>query len=298
MAQQVNVKEFDLGWKALFEKEAELIRSILGDSCKAVHHIGSTAVDGLPAKPIIDILTVVDDIEAVDKLIPQFEAAGYEYLGELGLAERRYLRKGGIERTHLLQIYAESCSFHIERHLAVRDYLRSNKEIAEEYGALKTRLAKKFPNNNEAYCDGKDGFVDALERAALKWRHDSCDWESLYSAATQVHNKRALSKAMVAGEASAALLTESGSIYAGVSISLCDGAVMCAEKNAAANMITHGEQRISKLIVLAEEGEILTPCGACKEFLVQIDPTNENAEVLVSYEGKKAVCLKAIVTDR
>ena len=103
MSQFVNVKEYNPDWKKLFEEEAELIRSILGDNCNAVHHIGSTAVEGLAAKPIIDIMPVVSDLAAVDEAAELFKNAGYEYMGEFGMPGRRDLRKGGIERTPRLR---------------------------------------------------------------------------------------------------------------------------------------------------------------------------------------------------
>ena len=295
MAQHVSVREYDPAWEEMFKTEEKLIRKILGNNCKAVHHIGSTAVEGLPAKPIIDIMPVVEDLEAVDFVADLFEQAGYEYMGEFGIPGRRYLRKGGIERTHQVHIFSEnneSGSLDIERHLAVRDYLRSNKQIAQEYGALKIRLAKKYPYDIEGYCDGKDSFVQNLERTALKWNKDRSDWKKMYDAANAVRNGRKVSPQMEAGGVSAALLSDTGKVYVGVCIDSCCGLGMCAERNAAANMITMGEQRITKLVAIMPDGEVGAPCGACREFLVQMDKANENAEVLMSYGENKTVTLK------
>ena len=79
------------------------------------------------------------------------------------------MRKGGEHRTHQAHIFAEGDKNNILRHLAVRDYLRAHPKEAADYGALKIRLAGKFPRDIEGYCDGKDEFVKALERRALKW---------------------------------------------------------------------------------------------------------------------------------
>ncbi len=295
MAQHVTVKEYDSNWTDAFESESKLIKNILGENCTAIHHIGSTAVEGLAAKPIIDIMPVVKSLDAVDRAVPLFVEAGYEFMGELGIPGRRYLRKGGIERTHQVHIFSddgESGTRDIERHLAVRDYLRANKTVAEEYGALKQRLAKKYPYDIEAYCDGKDSFVQSLERSALKWYKDKEIWNKLYNAAKAVQSPRQLSPHMEAGGVAAALLSDKGNIYVGVCIDSCCGLGMCAERNAAANMITVGEQRVSKIVAIMPDGETGAPCGACREFFLQMDKANENAEVLMEKESFKAVTLK------
>lgn len=105
MAQHIIVTEYNPRWPELFLREAERIREILGDNCMDVYHIGSTSVQGLWAKPIIDIMPVVRDLEAADRAAGKFEQAGYEYLGEFGIVGRRYLRKGGDERTHQVHIF-------------------------------------------------------------------------------------------------------------------------------------------------------------------------------------------------
>ena len=95
MGQRVRVTEYDPRWRLDYEKEKELIAGILGEEMVSIHHIGSTAVEGLKAKPVIDILPVVRDLEAVDALNRRVEAAGYECMGEFGIKGRRYYRKGG-----------------------------------------------------------------------------------------------------------------------------------------------------------------------------------------------------------
>lgn len=145
MPQQVRVVAYDARWADEFRKESEKIKEILGGECVAVHHIGSTAVEGLQAKPIVDIMPVVKDIGKIDALYPEFEALGYECMGEFGIAGRRYFRKGGDERTHQVHIFEESNRADIGRHLAVRNYLRTHEEERRAYGELKETLARKFP---------------------------------------------------------------------------------------------------------------------------------------------------------
>ena len=169
MAQKIEVVSYQSDWPEKYRKEAEQIQRCLGELFLEIHHIGSTAVLGLAAKPIIDILAVVKDIEAVDEKNPLFEALGYECMGEFGIAGRRYFRKGGDDRTHQIHIFARSSTEEILRHLAVRDYLRTHADTAKEYGRLKRQLAVRFPRDIEGYCDGKDLWMKKLEKDALDW---------------------------------------------------------------------------------------------------------------------------------
>ncbi|WP_088007397.1 GrpB family protein [Indiicoccus explosivorum] len=163
---KVEVLPFDPVWIHRFESEAAVLRRLLGENCIAIHHIGSTAVPDLAAKPIIDLLPVVRDLEEVDRLIGAFESIGYKAKGENGLPGRRYFQKGGDDRTHHVHIY-EAGSPEIRRHLVFRDYLRTHPDEAEAYGRLKTDLASKFPYDIGSYISGKEKFVAALESKAL-----------------------------------------------------------------------------------------------------------------------------------
>lgn len=165
----VRVVEYDPSWPARFEAEVQYIRDILGKNMLQVFHIGSTAVPGLAAKPVIDMMPVVRDIGAVDRCTPAFEALGYEVLGEFGMPGRRYMRKGGDDRTHQIHAFSYSSSADILRHLAFRDYLRCHDGVCADYGALKSSLAAKFPRDIDAYGDGKAAFVQRAERDALQW---------------------------------------------------------------------------------------------------------------------------------
>lgn len=170
MARKIEVVDYNPEWEKQFKEEAKKIKEILGKNCVEIHHIGSTSVKGMKAKPIIDIMPVVKDISLVDGQNTQFEALGYECMGEFGIPGRRFYRKGGDNRTHHIHIFEQSNTTEIERHLAVRNYLRSHKEKAEEYAKLKTRLAEEFPYDSEGYCDGKDAFMKGLEREAIAWQ--------------------------------------------------------------------------------------------------------------------------------
>ena len=171
MSQHVVVVPYNPQWPALYEQEAQSIGQILGENLTAIHHIGSTSVPGLAAKPIIDIMPVVRDLAQVDACSAQFEALGYEVMGEFGIPGRRYFRKGGEKRTHQIHIFERGNRRDIIRHLAVRDYLRAHSDEQAAYGALKRELAERYPYDIAAYCDGKEAFVQALEQRALDWYH-------------------------------------------------------------------------------------------------------------------------------
>lgn len=166
---KVEVVEHRPTWQDLFKKEAARIEAILADEMKTVHHIGSTSVPGLRAKPIIDMLVVVKEISKVDLFNESFRKIGYEAMGEYGIPGRRYFRKGAEVRTFQIHIFEESNQKDIIRHLAVRDYLKTHEADAIAYGELKSRLAKQYPNDIRAYSEGKDAFVKDLEQKALAW---------------------------------------------------------------------------------------------------------------------------------
>ncbi|GAA0367008.1 GrpB family protein [Bacillus horti] len=167
------VTDYNETWVELYNKEAKLIKDILKEELIEIYHIGSTAVPNLKAKPIIDIMPIVRDIEKVDQFNEEMQKIGYEPLGELGISGRRYFRKGGENRTHQIHIFQNDNTYEIKRHLAVRDYLRSHKEDRIEYGRLKERLAVLFPKDIEGYSRGKHDFVQGLEQRALEWSRNN-----------------------------------------------------------------------------------------------------------------------------
>lgn len=165
---KVTVEEYSTDWKKQFDEEAILLQKIFGLEIQMIHHIGSTSVNGLSAKPIIDMMPVVRDITKIDSYNDAIIAIGYEPKGENGLPGRRYFQKGGDNRTHHVHIY-EIGNPEIERHLAFRDYLRLHSDIAKEYGDLKVGLAKLFPYDIEAYINGKEKLAKEIEQKAIHW---------------------------------------------------------------------------------------------------------------------------------
>jgi GrpB-like predicted nucleotidyltransferase (UPF0157 family)/energy-coupling factor transporter ATP-binding protein EcfA2 len=165
----ITVSQHQPNWASRFEAEALGIHRALLAELVYTHHIGSTAVPGLAAKPIIDIMPVVRDIAALDGLTPSMERLGYEARGECGTAGRRYFVKR-TARQELFHVHAyEVGHADVERHLAVRDYLRQRPDAAARYAKLKLDLAGRFPDDPHAYGDGKDGFIREAEAKALDW---------------------------------------------------------------------------------------------------------------------------------
>ncbi|MFI8685272.1 GrpB family protein [Rossellomorea sp. NPDC077527] len=163
----VNVVPHQGDWKTKFKKEKRSLSNLLPDA--TIHHIGSTSVPGLAAKPIIDILIEVPGLESIDDRIKEFNQLDFVGKGENGIPNRRFFYKGeGNDRAVHLHIFPYGIQ-HVIRHLAFRDYLREHDGEARRYGELKSSLAKKFPHDIEGYIHGKDQFVKDLERKALNW---------------------------------------------------------------------------------------------------------------------------------
>lgn len=159
----ISVVPYDPSWPEQFELEAAKIQQALGDNCIHIHHIGSTAVPGLDAKPVIDMIPVVKNIRTVDSCNEVMEALGYSVEGEFGTPFRRFFIKGGDQRTHNIHVY-EKGNPEIERHVTFRDHLRAHPDVAAEYAKLKQEVASKSPHDIVAYCNGKTEWVTEIER--------------------------------------------------------------------------------------------------------------------------------------
>ena len=169
---KVEVMAYNERWPQMFSEEAARLNDIFRNEIIAIYHIGSTSVIGLSAKPIIDIMLVVRDINHVDEFNENMINIGYSPKGENGIAKRRYFEEGGDNRTHHVHIY-QSGSHEIMRHLAFKEYLKEHANALKAYSQIKERLAKQFPDNIEAYINGKDHFVKDLEIKALAWYGDN-----------------------------------------------------------------------------------------------------------------------------
>ncbi|MGG5838686.1 GrpB family protein [Huaxiibacter chinensis] len=161
----IAVVPYDEKWSDMFEAESVLIKTWLGPVVKNVHHIGSTSVPGLSAKPVIDILLEVPDISALDN--SAMRRAGYIARGENGISGRKYFIKGGDRRSHHVHAFAVG-DVQVLRHLAFRDYLIKNNDIAEDYAAIKRQAALLCQNDARGYSALKASFIERhLQRALI-----------------------------------------------------------------------------------------------------------------------------------
>ncbi|MDD2625865.1 MAG: cytidine deaminase [Tenericutes bacterium] len=122
-------------------------------------------------------------------------------------------------------------------------------------------------------------------------------WIELYNKAKSVTNPRTISPFIEAGGVGASILTEKGNIYVGVCIDTACTLGMCAERNAIANMITNGESKIIKLVCIDTNGEVGSPCGACREYLMQLDKDSKNIEILTDYDNFETIRLEELIPD-
>lgn len=168
---RVEVVPHNPRWREAFEAEAKQVADALGENVVAVHHVGSTAIPDIYAKPVIDLLVEVRDIDEVDGRSPSMESLGYEVMGEYGIRGRRYFRKDDREgiRTHHIHAF-EAGSAEVVRHLAFRDYMIAHPADAQRYSELKRKLADEHPQSMDGYIDGKDGFIKEIDRRAAQWR--------------------------------------------------------------------------------------------------------------------------------
>ena len=178
----IDLVPYDSAWPRAFAAEADRLRHALPDLLVDLHHMGSTAIPGIIAKPVIDILAVVEKVEALDAHSEAFEALGYEVMGEFGIPGRRYFRKDDASgrRTHHVHAFARG-SGEIARHLDFRDYLRAHPAAAEAYAVLKRTLALECGDDTRRYTEGKAAFVREIDTRAARWRVDPNATEPRFS---------------------------------------------------------------------------------------------------------------------
>lgn len=169
----VEIVPHDPTWAVAAAAEGAAITRALRGLKATVHHIGSTSVPGLAAKPILDLLLEADDMAALAARSADLTALGYEGLGAYGIPGRLYFRKDDPagRRSHHLHAFARG-SEGTHRHLAFRDYLRTHPDAAAAYGALKQALVARS-RDPEHYMDGKDPWVKEAEAKALIWARGS-----------------------------------------------------------------------------------------------------------------------------
>lgn len=162
----VRLHAYDPAWPERYRALAERAASVLDELAIGMEHVGSTAVPGLPAKPVID-LDVVVRARDVPGAIERLATLGYVHRGNLGLEGREAFRwPAGEERHHLYVCVPESQGF--RDHILFRDHLRANPDVAREYADLKRALAERHRDDRDAYQRAKSAFIDAVTRRAEK----------------------------------------------------------------------------------------------------------------------------------
>jgi GrpB-like predicted nucleotidyltransferase (UPF0157 family) len=163
----VRLSEFSEQWARMYEQEVERLNEIFKDEVIRFEHFGSTSVEGMKAKPVVDMMCIVKDINIIDGYNEKMASLGYDVAGDWGIPGRRLFRKGGEERTHHIHVYQFDHP-QIDRHLVFRDYLRSQPEEVIRYSNFKEELAAMYERTNE-YSPAKKAFVSEMEKSALDW---------------------------------------------------------------------------------------------------------------------------------
>ena len=169
----VEIVPYDTGWPLRFEEEARRLRVVLRPwLAGSIEHIGSTAVPGLPAKPVVDIMAAVESLEASRPAIDALADAAYCYAPYREHAEHWFCKPSPAFRTHHLHLVPAGSQQWIEA-IAFRDYLRAHPETASAYEDLKRDLAGRYRTDREAYTVAKQPFIERITRLALSQRRDT-----------------------------------------------------------------------------------------------------------------------------
>lgn len=167
---RVVVESYDETWTSAFEEIKKEIESAVGDLIIGIEHVGSTSVEGLSAKPIIDIDIIIKDYSIFDAVVNKLNTIGYIHEGNLGIKDReafKYSDKPHLKRHHLYVCPQQSEELH--RHITFRDFLRSNPEAVKRYGAVKEKAAQLFPDDIDKYIEYKAPCIEELyEMCGLK----------------------------------------------------------------------------------------------------------------------------------
>lgn len=156
---------YQLSWKDKFEKEKNKLQEIFGSKSIAIEHIGSTSIEGLSSKPIIDIAVLIEDHKDADAFTEQLAKINYKYQQKLSSTERHFYTKGDPIEYHLSIAYLDKGGFW-KRQILFRDYLRKHSDFRDEYQKLKENLLKADPTGKSSYISGKSEFVNRVLKLA------------------------------------------------------------------------------------------------------------------------------------
>ncbi|PDY46725.1 GrpB family protein [Bacillus pseudomycoides] len=159
MDNEIIIEPYNLNWHTEFVKEKEKFITLLKKDILVIEHIGSTSVEGLDAKPLIDMMIGVKDLKLVDHWIEPLQTIEYEYIFHENFPQRRFFRKGQWRAgTHHLHVYTYGGQ-EWEDNLLFRDFMRNHEWARVEYKQLKQELAMKYPFDRVAYTNAKEPFI-------------------------------------------------------------------------------------------------------------------------------------------
>lgn len=162
----VQLMKYHSEWKKSFQREAKKVKKVFGNDALDIQHVGSTAISGVPAKPIIDIAVITSSLIKAKRCTPALKRIGYNQKKKDSRSYRLFFTKGPEgRRTYYLHV-GEIGSDYVEDMILFRDYLRKHKNIAEKYIALKKKLAEKYAMKRETYTKGKEKFIEEVVRKA------------------------------------------------------------------------------------------------------------------------------------
>lgn len=163
MSRKIVVEKYNENWPIEFEKLKKKFEKALNELDYRIEHVGSTSVPGLAAKPILDIDIIVKNKETMERVIERIESIGYKHQGDWGVPGREVFKyKEGFDVEDEMEHHLYACIDGIDslkNHLNLKKYLSSNPEAVKEYGELKKKLAKKYPEDIDSYVDGKTDLI-------------------------------------------------------------------------------------------------------------------------------------------
>ena len=160
---RIEVVPYDPAWKTAFESLKAMLNGILGDLVIAIEHVGSTSVEGLAAKPIIDIDVVMESYAVFPDIVTRLAEAGFKHRGDLGIAGREAFKRTFDDGFMTYHLYVcPKGGEELTRHIALRDYLRTHPDARDEYGALKMANAEKYRYDIDGYIEAKGPFIRGI----------------------------------------------------------------------------------------------------------------------------------------
>ena len=160
---KVVVLPYDVAWQSAFEKIKGEIEEVIGDIIIGIEHVGSTSVEGMSAKPCIDVDVIIKDYSLFTAVVAGLKTVGYIHEGDLGIKDREAFKYSGKE--HLLMHHLYVCpkySEELHRHVTFRDFLRNNPEAVKKYSLIKEKAAELFPNDIDGYIEYKSPCIEEL----------------------------------------------------------------------------------------------------------------------------------------